>query len=112
VGPSGTVGRQIGEEDVKTSTEDLGIIAKPDSRGIGSDRAEVAKRCGNCPGKTVAGLRVSKGSVIRDDHHVALERAVVVDVEITLICGFWIEVAGASSEGGLQVPSLLIVTME
>jgi hypothetical protein len=74
----------MSERHVKSFPENAWVIAKSDGCGISRDRTEVAERYGNRPGKTVDRFGVSERSVVGDDHHVAVERAVVMDVEISL----------------------------
>jgi hypothetical protein len=83
-----TIGRQAREEDIETLPQCMRVIASSDSHRIRRNRTVSAKRYGKCPGQTVGRFRITERRVVRNNHHVTLDGAVVVDVEVALLRRF------------------------
>ena len=92
----------MSEVHVVTLSQNVWIVFESDGSGISRDRAEDAKLGRNGPVKSVDRFGVGEVRIVGDDHHVALECAVVVDIDISPIRGGWIEVSGCSANPRLQ----------
>ena len=102
----------MSEVHVKTLSQEVWILAESDGGGIGRDRAKVAKRNGHGPVQCVAGFGISERGVVGDDHHVAFERGVVVDIEIARVCGVRNQVGGGAADRGFEVPAAFIELLD
>jgi hypothetical protein len=88
------------------------IIAQSDGCGIRRNRAERAEWDRQRPGETIYGFRVSELGIIGDDHHIALQHAVEVDVEIARKWRVAIEIGGSSADCRLKMPATFIKFLE
>lgn len=105
--------------NVPALSKNARVIAEAYGGRIRRNRARAIPRIGEGsekegarPGETVDGFVICEVRVVRGDHHVAPERAVVMDVKIALILGGWIEVSRGSANPGLQMPASLIKLFE
>src|ERR1700722_13739128 len=102
----------MGEVNVILLAQPVRILAQSDCGRISRDWAKGSKRDGKRPGKTVDGFRVSELGIIGDDHPIALQRGVVVDVEIARKWSVRTKVGGGSAKCGLEMPAALIKFLE
>jgi hypothetical protein len=102
----------MSEVHVERAAEHVRIFAKSHCCGISCDGSKHSERYRESPTETIHGFGVRERGVVRNDHYVALDCVAVMDIEISLVGGFWVEVGGRTADCGLQTPIALIELLE